>query len=185
MVEGHRRDGVVLIGDASQTTCPAAGNGVTRVLTDVTQLCTVHVPGWLATPGMAADKINAFYDDPIKRACDEHCLWTAEYARSFATDPGSPGGPGASRRSCGRASAASSAAWRWGAPDRARAQRGGGPAMATRTAPAASSGPDHRSSRSASGVPAIRSQASTGTARQEPATSRSNSGISATPKSRL
>ena len=67
---------------------PAAGNGVTRVLTDVTQLCTVHVPGWLATPGMATDKINAFYDDPIKRACDEHCLWTAEYARSFATDPG-------------------------------------------------------------------------------------------------
>ena len=184
VVEGHRRDGVVLIGDASQTTCPAAGNGVTRVLTDVTQLCTVHVPGWLATPGMAADKINAFYDDPIKRACDEHCLWTAEYARSFATDPGSPGGPGASRRSCGRASAASSAASRWGAPDR-RAQRGGGPRWPR-------SDSTRRIERTRLPVialrfrrVAIRPQASTGSARQEPATSRSNSGTSATPKSRL
>ncbi|MGN6548561.1 MAG: FAD-dependent oxidoreductase [Pararhizobium sp.] len=54
-----RRDGVVVIGDAFQTSCPAAGTGVSRLLTDVERLCTVHVPAWLATPGMAADKIAA------------------------------------------------------------------------------------------------------------------------------
>jgi 2-polyprenyl-6-methoxyphenol hydroxylase-like FAD-dependent oxidoreductase len=151
VVEGHRRDGVVLIGDATQTTCPAAGNGVTRVLTDVTRLCTVHVPRWLATPGMAAEKINAFYDDPIKRACDEHCLWTAEYARSFATDPGliwrarrvrafvRPG----VRRIVG--------ALRTG---RAPSERPTGSAARegrAETTPAATNGRDYRSSRSASG----------------------------------
>src|SRR5262245_32519997 len=52
-VENHRRSGVVLVGDAFQTTCPAAGNGVTKVLTDVGRLCTVHVPCWLESPGMA------------------------------------------------------------------------------------------------------------------------------------
>jgi 2-polyprenyl-6-methoxyphenol hydroxylase-like FAD-dependent oxidoreductase len=79
----------VLIGDAFQTTCPAAGNGVTRVLTDVKQLAGVHVPRWFASPGMDAAKIKEFYDDPVKRACDEWCSRMAEYARSFAID-GSP-----------------------------------------------------------------------------------------------
>jgi 2-polyprenyl-6-methoxyphenol hydroxylase-like FAD-dependent oxidoreductase len=88
-VENHRRDGVVLIGDAFQTTCPAAGNGVTRVLTDVDRLCKIHVPRWFASPGMTAAKIGEFYDDPIKLACDAWCSRLAEYGRSFATD-GSP-----------------------------------------------------------------------------------------------
>jgi 2-polyprenyl-6-methoxyphenol hydroxylase-like FAD-dependent oxidoreductase len=87
-VENHERDGVVLIGDAFQTTCPAAGNGVTRVLTDVKQLAGVHVPRWFASPGMDAAKIKEFYDDPVKRACDEWCSRMAEYARSFAVDGG-------------------------------------------------------------------------------------------------
>jgi 2-polyprenyl-6-methoxyphenol hydroxylase-like FAD-dependent oxidoreductase len=87
-VENYRRDGVVLVGDAFQTTCPAAGNGVTRVLTDVGRLCTVHVPRWLASPGMGPEKIAEFYDDPVKQACDVAAGRLAEYARSFATDPG-------------------------------------------------------------------------------------------------
>jgi 2-polyprenyl-6-methoxyphenol hydroxylase-like FAD-dependent oxidoreductase len=88
-VENHRRDGIVLIGDAFQTTCPGAGNGVTRVLTDVDQLCKVHVPRWFASPGMTAAKISEFYDDPVKQACDAWCSRMAEYGRSFAID-GSP-----------------------------------------------------------------------------------------------
>ena len=87
--ENHIRDGVVLIGDAFQTTCPAAGNGITRALTDVGQLCNVHVPRWLASAGMEAAKVKEFYDDPVKQACDAWCSHTAEYCRSFAID-GSP-----------------------------------------------------------------------------------------------
>ena len=41
-------------------------------MTDVDQLCSIHIPRWLETPGMAADKISAFYDDPVKIAADEN-----------------------------------------------------------------------------------------------------------------
>ncbi|NUS19323.1 MAG: FAD-dependent monooxygenase, partial [Mesorhizobium sp.] len=68
--QGHRRDGVVFIGDAFATTCPAQGDGIHRVLTDVDCLASTHIPAWLETPGVAADKICAFYDDPIKIAAD-------------------------------------------------------------------------------------------------------------------
>jgi 2-polyprenyl-6-methoxyphenol hydroxylase-like FAD-dependent oxidoreductase len=87
-VDEHRRDGVVLIGDAFQTNCPAAGTGVSRLLVDVLQLCTVHVPRGLATPGMDAAKISAFYDDPVKQAADQRSAELAEYRRSLTTDTG-------------------------------------------------------------------------------------------------
>ena len=86
--DAYRRDGVVLVGDAFCTTCPAPGVGIQRVLTDVERLCAVHVPRWLATPGMEADKIAAFYDDPIKRASDAKGLGLSEFSRSMAVDPG-------------------------------------------------------------------------------------------------
>jgi 2-polyprenyl-6-methoxyphenol hydroxylase-like FAD-dependent oxidoreductase len=84
-----RQPGVVLIGDAYQTSCPAAGTGVARLMTDVEQLCLVHAPQWLATPGMAADKIAAFYDDPRKQASDASALAQADYRRNLtvATSP--------------------------------------------------------------------------------------------------
>ncbi|MGQ0677862.1 MAG: FAD-dependent oxidoreductase, partial [Rhodospirillales bacterium] len=59
----YRRDGVVMVGDAFQTTCPATGTGISKLLTDIEQLAH-HAPRWLATPGMGADKIAQFYDDP-------------------------------------------------------------------------------------------------------------------------
>ncbi len=65
----HARDGLVAIGDAFGVSCPGTGFGVTRLLTDVTTLGD-HVSNWLATPGMARDKIAAFYADPAKHACD-------------------------------------------------------------------------------------------------------------------
>ena len=68
---GYRQPGVVLVGDAFATTCPVTGTGTDKVFTDVAQLCNVHIPAWLATEGMGADKIAAFYDDPVKQACDD------------------------------------------------------------------------------------------------------------------
>ena len=57
-----------------RTTCPVTGTGTDKVFTDVARLCNVHIPAWLATEGMDEDKIAAFYDDPVKQACDEWAI---------------------------------------------------------------------------------------------------------------
>ncbi|MDR3535854.1 MAG: FAD-dependent monooxygenase [Acetobacteraceae bacterium] len=80
------RDGIVLVGDGFQTSCPAAGTGVSRLLTDIDCLCNTHVPRWLDTPGMAADKIAAFYADPRKAVSDAKAASDAEYRRSVTTE---------------------------------------------------------------------------------------------------
>ena len=77
---GYRQPGVVLVGDAFAATCPVTGTGTDKVFTDVAQLCNVHIPAWLATEGMDADKIASFYDDPVKQACD---AWSMAKAVSF------------------------------------------------------------------------------------------------------
>ena len=41
--------GVVLVGDAFSTSCPAAGTGTTKVFNDVQLLCNKFIPRWLAT----------------------------------------------------------------------------------------------------------------------------------------
>jgi 2-polyprenyl-6-methoxyphenol hydroxylase-like FAD-dependent oxidoreductase len=82
---GHNRPGVVLVGDAFGTSCPAAGTGANKVLTDVERLCNQHVPNWMATPGMAAGKIAEFYADPVKQAVDEASLARAERVRVATT----------------------------------------------------------------------------------------------------
>jgi 2-polyprenyl-6-methoxyphenol hydroxylase-like FAD-dependent oxidoreductase len=85
---GHRQPGIVLVGDAFSTSCPAGGTGTGKVLTDVERLCNVHIPRWLATAGMGVDKIGAFYDDPVKCAYDLYSTTKAYHLRSFSTDPG-------------------------------------------------------------------------------------------------
>lgn len=90
VVDKHRQAGVVLIGDAFQTSCPAAGTGVSRLLTDAERLCLVHIPRWLATPDMRADKIDQFYDDREKLASDARALELAEFRRQFTVDPTLP-----------------------------------------------------------------------------------------------
>jgi len=65
-LERNERDGVVIIGDAFRTSCPAAGNGVSRLLTDVERLCAVYAPLWFASPGMGREKTGAFYRDGAK-----------------------------------------------------------------------------------------------------------------------
>jgi 2-polyprenyl-6-methoxyphenol hydroxylase-like FAD-dependent oxidoreductase len=77
---GYLKPGIVLVGDAFETTCPVTGTGTDKVFTDVARLCNVHIPAWLVTDGMGEDKIAAFYDDPVKQACD---AWAMEKAFSF------------------------------------------------------------------------------------------------------
>ena len=82
------RDGVVLLGDAFCSTCPAPGVGIQRVLTDVAQLCTVHLPQWLKTPGMDARKIAQFYSDPAKLATDARAMRLSVYSRAMVVEEG-------------------------------------------------------------------------------------------------
>jgi 2-polyprenyl-6-methoxyphenol hydroxylase-like FAD-dependent oxidoreductase len=88
VTQGHRQSGIVLVGDAFSTSCPAAGTGARKVLTDVERLCNIYVPQWLATPGMDAQKIAAFYDDPVKKECDQFSISKAYALRSFSIDTG-------------------------------------------------------------------------------------------------
>ncbi len=88
VTEGHRQAGIVLIGDAFATSCPAAGTGTDKVFTDVERLCNVHIPGWLANEGMSRSKIEAFYDDPVKTACDRWSTAKAYHLRSLSIDGG-------------------------------------------------------------------------------------------------
>lgn len=87
---GYRQPGIVLVGDAFATSCPAAGTGANKVFTDVERLCNVHVPNWLSTPGMGVEKIAAFYDDPVKQACDSQSTAKAYYLRSLSIDGALP-----------------------------------------------------------------------------------------------
>ena len=86
--EGHLQPGIVLAGDAFSTSCPAAGTGTTKVFTDVGRLCNFHIPQWLATDGMGAEKIAQFYDDPDKTACEARSLAKAYHLRSLSIDNG-------------------------------------------------------------------------------------------------
>lgn len=86
IAENVDQDGIVLIGDAFQTSCPAAGTGVTRLLTDIDRLCNVLIPQWLETPGMGKEKIKNFYSDPVKQATDVEAMRTAHYRRSLTVD---------------------------------------------------------------------------------------------------
>ena len=86
--KGHRQPGIVLVGDAFATSCPAAGTGVSKVFTDVERLCNIHIPRWLATPGMDEEKIAAFYGDAVKLACDAQSAAKARYLRSLSIEAG-------------------------------------------------------------------------------------------------
>jgi 2-polyprenyl-6-methoxyphenol hydroxylase-like FAD-dependent oxidoreductase len=83
---GFVQPGIVLVGDAFGTSCPAAGTGTNKVFTDVERLCNEYIPRWLASDGMGVDKIAAFYADPVKNACDRHSLDKAFSLRSLSVD---------------------------------------------------------------------------------------------------
>jgi 2-polyprenyl-6-methoxyphenol hydroxylase-like FAD-dependent oxidoreductase len=85
IVDGHLQPGIVLIGDAFQTNCPAAGTGVARLLVDVERLCTEYAPRWLATAGMGIEKISQFYSDPDKIAADQQSLKMARFRQALTS----------------------------------------------------------------------------------------------------
>jgi 2-polyprenyl-6-methoxyphenol hydroxylase-like FAD-dependent oxidoreductase len=85
---GVEKPGLVLVGDAFATSCPAAGTGTGKVFTDVERLCNRYIPEWLATDGMAATKIAAFYADPDKQAYDTYSRNLAFSLKSTSIDPG-------------------------------------------------------------------------------------------------
>lgn len=87
VTEGHGQPGIVLVGDAFSTSCPAAGTGAGKAINDVAQLCNVHIPAWLASHGMGAEKIAAFYADDVKRAYDARSLRKAYDLRALSIDP--------------------------------------------------------------------------------------------------
>jgi 2-polyprenyl-6-methoxyphenol hydroxylase-like FAD-dependent oxidoreductase len=83
--EEYLRPGLILIGDAFSTSCPAAGTGSGKAFSDVVCLQR-HVGAWLATPGMAADKIAAFYEDADRLAYHRRALAKAYDLRSLCID---------------------------------------------------------------------------------------------------
>jgi 2-polyprenyl-6-methoxyphenol hydroxylase-like FAD-dependent oxidoreductase len=87
---GCEQPGIVLVGDAFATSCPAAGTGATKVFTDVERLCNVHIPRWLESPDMEEDKIASFYRDPVKTAADAASLAKAFRLRALSVDRGMP-----------------------------------------------------------------------------------------------
>ncbi len=84
----HHRDGIVLVGDAFQTPCPAAGTGISRLLVDVERLA-VHAAAWLAAGDTSAAALQSYYNDPAKRRSDRGALRVARFRRSITTN-GSP-----------------------------------------------------------------------------------------------
>jgi 2-polyprenyl-6-methoxyphenol hydroxylase-like FAD-dependent oxidoreductase len=86
----YLRPGLVLVGDSFSTSCPAAGTGLNKVVVDVERLCNHHIPGWLRTPGMGVEKLESFYSDPAKIACDSWSTHEAFYQRSLALETSLP-----------------------------------------------------------------------------------------------
>jgi 2-polyprenyl-6-methoxyphenol hydroxylase-like FAD-dependent oxidoreductase len=80
--------GVALVGDAFSTACPVSGTGAAKALTDVERLCNVHVPDWLRTGGIGAEKIARYYGDPHKRRSDTHSFRTSIFAKRAALGEG-------------------------------------------------------------------------------------------------
>ncbi len=86
--KGYVKPGLVLVGDAFATACPAAGTGARKALVDVERLCNGYVTRWLATPGMDVEKIASFYDDPEKVASDLKSFALAHALKRATLDEG-------------------------------------------------------------------------------------------------
>lgn len=78
--------GVVLVGDACQSVCPATGMGLTKVLTDVDVLCNECLPGWLAVDEIGTQQTASFYAHPRKTAVDDRAVRLALAGRASVLD---------------------------------------------------------------------------------------------------
>lgn len=84
--KGYLKPGLVLVGDAFATACPAGGSGARKALVDVERLCNGHASRWLSTPDMGVEKIAAFYADPEKVAHDRRSMALAYSIKAMALD---------------------------------------------------------------------------------------------------
>ncbi len=84
-VERPARDGVVLVGDARRTSCPASGTGVSRALHDAKLLNAKHIPAWFAADTFDAATIGAFYAEPDLAALDQNAHQRSLNGRRTAT----------------------------------------------------------------------------------------------------
>jgi 2-polyprenyl-6-methoxyphenol hydroxylase-like FAD-dependent oxidoreductase len=84
-VKEPQRAGIVLVGDAYSTSCPAAGTGANKVLTDINQLCAAYVPVWLAKETVSAADVGEFYVDQQKVQCEDTSLQKALGLRQTST----------------------------------------------------------------------------------------------------
>ncbi len=78
--------GVVLAGDAYSTSCPAAGTGSDKVLTDVRLLCSTYIPKWLSLSTVSSADTDAFYFDPAKVKCEADSFAKAIKLRHLSTE---------------------------------------------------------------------------------------------------
>jgi 2-polyprenyl-6-methoxyphenol hydroxylase-like FAD-dependent oxidoreductase len=77
------RPGIIVIGDAFQSVCPATGTGLSKVLTDVEVLCGTYLRPWLEAGVATARETAAFYGDARKVESDRLSLKRAEHQRRF------------------------------------------------------------------------------------------------------
>jgi 2-polyprenyl-6-methoxyphenol hydroxylase-like FAD-dependent oxidoreductase len=84
-VERPACDGVVLVGDARRTSCPASGTGVARILHDAKLLNASHLPAWFAADRFDAERIDAFYAEPALAALDQAAHRRSINGRKAAT----------------------------------------------------------------------------------------------------
>ena len=83
-VEASALEGVVLIGDARRTSCPASGTGISRVISDVKHLANAYAPQWLTEAGSPP----VFYSDDALRALDARSHQRSLNGRELATNTG-------------------------------------------------------------------------------------------------
>ncbi|WP_443749066.1 FAD-dependent monooxygenase [Asticcacaulis solisilvae] len=77
-------EGVVLIGDARRTSCPASGTGISRIINDVRILADRFLPDWLA----AHTEVSRFYADAAVHRLDADLHRRSMNGRSLAVDTG-------------------------------------------------------------------------------------------------
>ena len=80
----HRRDGVVLLGDAFSVVCPITGMGMAKAINDADRFANHHLPAWLATAGAPVTKIEQYYADPLKLALDVPAMESSRIGRQLA-----------------------------------------------------------------------------------------------------
>lgn len=86
-LEGHERDGLVVIGDAFHAPCPASGTGMLRILHDIRVLSEGYLPHWLSAGSVNRNSIATFYADRDKRKLDAKSLRSSKRGRESALNP--------------------------------------------------------------------------------------------------